>query len=58
MLLLWRNQAAYLHQQNVWKILWKSDILGNDIGQWPASLLKLSLFILLVQINSAVRPKM
>ena len=42
------------------KHLWKSGILSKDAGQWPASLLKMSLFrwcfqnILIVKANCLV----
>ena len=54
------NQVVGFYLQNVWKHLWKSDILSKDTGHRPASLLKMSLFhrcfskILLVKTNYLV----
>ena len=41
---LWINEVVGFSQQNIWKQLWKSDILSKDAGRWTASLLKMSLF--------------
>ena len=44
MFCLCRNQVVGFHWQNVWKTPGKSDILNKDARQWPASLLKMSIF--------------
>ena len=31
------NQVVGFYLQNVWKHLWKSDIVIKDAGRWPAS---------------------
>ena len=54
---LCRNQVVGFYKENVWKTLWKSDILSKDAGHRTASLLNTSLFrkcfsnILLVKTN-------
>ena len=39
-----RNQEVGFYEQNVWKHLWKKDILSKDADRWPASLLKMPHF--------------
>ena len=40
-----RNQVVGFIIKMFEKHLWKSDILSKDVGGWPASLLKMSVFI-------------